>query len=518
MAVRQRVVKIGSCFVDGVLATLSEIEISLSPGIPTFDIIGLCDSSIRESRGRIVSAVRSCGYLMPKGHITVNITPAYMHKSGSGFDLPIALGILFLGQHLPYSDDIRIYAQGELALGGEVKGTPGAIMRLIEAAKSKPDIMLIPEQEINAAACAGVSCMPVKSLMDVCRIFSEDRYLPEEFPFDIRSDQTPSDVLGISSLRGQSKASEALIAACAGMHSILMLGSPGSGKTMAAGIIKGLLPEPNEFETRQNMAMMELAGMTGGDICPGGRPFRRLYSNTTAARLFGKSNTLVPGELALANNGVLFADEICEFDRNIIDMLKLPLEEHVVRICKDGSYRDLPASFLFACAGNPCRCGMYYEEGTKCRCTPADRSRYLGRLSGAFLDRIDLFTEMRSVSSPDMESLTSGLTEEDIKTDEEARARIKRAWDMQSRRFNWRPDAPKIFNGTCEKVDQDIFAFVLDVATFASEAAKRSGLSGRGYLKLMRVARTFADMEGKEVMDRMHVRLALTYKVNENAI
>ena len=185
MAVRQRVVKIGSCFVDGVLATLSEIEISLSPGIPTFDIIGLCDSSIRESRGRIVSAVRSCGYLMPKGHITVNITPAYMHKSGSGFDLPIALGILFLGQHLPYSDDIRIYAQGELALGGEVKGTPGAIMRLIEAAKSKPDIMLIPEQEINAAACAGVSCMPVKTLMDVCRIFSEDRYLPEEFPFDI---------------------------------------------------------------------------------------------------------------------------------------------------------------------------------------------------------------------------------------------------------------------------------------------------------------------------------------------
>ncbi|SCW40689.1 magnesium chelatase family protein [Ruminococcaceae bacterium YRB3002] len=510
MTVRHKVVKIESCFVDGVLAQRSTIEISLSPGIPTFDIVGLCDSSIRESRGRITSAVRSMGFLMPKGHITVNITPAYMHKSGSGFDLPIALGILFISGVLAYPAGMRVYAQGELSLSGDVRGTPGAVLRLMEEARDPADIVIIPEDEKFAAACSGVGCMCVKDLSETCAIFEGVGYNAEMFRINMDVGGA-EDAIRLSELYGQPKAMEAVVTACAGMHSILLMGSPGAGKTMAAQIIEGLLPPLDDYEARQVMAMAELSGDRGGPVR---RPFRRLYSNCTASKLTGKVNSVVPGELALANNGVIFADEINEFPIRTIEELKVPLEEHTVRVVKDGKVNKIPASFLFVAACNPCKCGMMFEEGNKCRCTPTMRKAYLNRLSGAFLDRIDLFTEMRSVKAEDLQAMTDSRSKELKAIDEDARARIDRAWKMQERRYFWSYGCNKVFNGTSPRADKRLFKYSDKVSEFAATAAKSAGLSGRGFIKLIKVARTIADMEGSEEIDIRHVRQALIYKVN----
>ena len=519
MAVRQKVVRLESCFVDGIIATMSEIEISLSPGIPTFDIIGLCDSSIRESRGRISAAIRSCGVLMPKGHITVNITPAYMHKTGSGFDLPIAIGILFLTGSIPYSEDVRVYAQGELSLDGDIKGTPGAILKLTEASKDQADVVFIPEDERYAAACTGIACMPVKKLMDIISVMGDYDYQGEIIPLERPLvNGGISYEHGLADLKGQSKASEALVIACSGMHSILLLGSPGCGKSFVSDIIGSLLPPPDNAELRHQLALLELTGGAEEKTAEISRPLRHIYPGVTTAKLYGKKGSQIPGELALADGGVLFADEICDFNPAIIDELKLPLEQYVVRLVKDGKTVTGPASFLFVAVGNPCRCGNFYEGMSKCRCTPSARKKYLARLSGAFLDRIDLFTEMRSITDEDMKQITCGRTEADTAIEEDAKRRIDKAWRMQAERFNWEEGIPKVFNGTCPEITADLFGFTDDTAQFASEAARRSGMSGRGYLKLIRVARTIADMEGSENLTENHVRKALIYRVNEDAI
>ena len=519
MAVRQKVVKLKSCFLDGIVATVADIEISLTPGIPTFEIIGLCDSAIRESRGRITAAVRSCGFLLPKGHIVVNISPAYMHKSGSGFDFPIALGILFLADAIPYMEDRVVYAQGELALDGQVKGTPGSILRISTIRNNNYDVVLIPEDETYAAQCNFLSCMTVKTLSDAIDIFNGYGYQPHDFEDCYETDYDCWYYQGISlaSLKGQNKASEALTISCAGRHSLLLMGSPGCGKSMVADILPRLLPEMNYDEKMSSLMLGELAGINSR-VIDVKRPIRRITSNCTVSKLNGKAGSIVPGELALANNGVLFADEICEFDPRVIDELKYPLEEHNVLIIKDGEVFKFPASFQFIATGNPCRCGMYYEPGNKCRCTPSVRKRYLSRLSGGFVDRIDLFTEMRSIGSEDIKDMVRDCNEEEeYKIDYEARSKIENAWKMQRRRYDW-GYKDKAFNGTVESVDKDLFKFTNEVSDYAAEAAKITGMSGRGFLKLLRVGRTIADMEKSEDLKIEHIKHALLFRVNTNVI
>lgn len=517
MAVRHKVVKVESCFADGMTATRSVIEISLSPGIPTFDITGLCDSSIRESRGRITSAIRSMGFLMPKGHITVSISPAYMHKSGSGFDLPIAMGILFISDVIPYFDNVRVYAQGELSLAGDVKASPLAGLRLCEEARDPADMVFIPEEEIGAAAAAGTACMPVNTLQDVVDVLNSFAYMQETFEPELDFGK-PRVIHHLSDLKGQPKAQEAIVTACAGMHSLLLLGSPGSGKTMAAGIIEDLMPPLTEDEARQYMMLTENENDQRDGVMSLARPVRHIYGNCSISKLTGRAGSMVPGELALANNGVLFADEITDLDPKIIDALKLPLEEHLVRMTKDNVTRELPASFLFVAAGNPCRCGLYYENGSKCRCTSVMRRKYLSKLSGGFLDRIDIFTEMRSVKAKDLQDITGGISRHETEEDREARRRIATAWEMQKKRYCWTEGITKVYNGTCERTDMNLFKFSPELSAFASEAAIGMGLSARGFKNLMRVSRTIADMKGAEEITLPDVKQALMYKVRLDGI
>ena len=496
---RQKVVKVFSCFNEGTVGVQSEIEISITPGIPTFEVIGLCGSVIRESRGRIYAAMISSGYEVPKGHIVVSISPAYLHKSGSSFDLPIAIGLLMASGQLPEFAGKRIYAQGELSLTGFINGTPGAAARLMSMSNNKSDydMVIIPSGEANAASIANLEGYPLENLRqikDLC-----DGLIPrQKFDAQIIEDDEADD-LDFSCVKGQEKAMRALVIAACGYHSILLLGSPGCGKTTAGNVIRGLLPPLTYDEMAELYTIKEAAGISkddGSSLCLSSvRPLRRIYPGMTPSRILGSARNMSPGELVLADHGIVLADEICDFPNYLLDCLRLPLEEHMVRMQKDGRDFNMPARFLFVGAGNPCRCGMYYENGSKCNCSPLVRKKYINKIAGPFADRIDLFAEMRSISSKDMYNITNSGKEN---LSSVYREMVARVWDVQKERYKDLKGAR--FNGLLDGSNMDLIRASSEVVKYAADLAEKSGFSARGYTKLLRVGRTIADMnEEKDV-------------------
>mgnify|MGYP003290328796 CR=1 FL=1 len=488
---RQKVVKVYSCFNEGPVGVESEIEISITPGIPTFEVIGLCDSVIKESRGRIQAALISSGYSMPRGHIVVSISPAYLRKSGSSFDLPIAIGILLASSQIEVDREKKIYAEGELSLIGYVNGAPGAAARLKAASveRSKYDYFIIPKAEVNAAAVAelkGVSVSHVTDLLDVFNDVTQEEVF-EGNPISIEDD----DGLDFSSVKGQPKAMRALLIAACGFHSVLLLGSPGCGKTTAANVIRGIMPPLNKTEMADVYTVKESAGITTDEGRPlslsAKRPIRRIYPGMSVSRVLGSVKNSTPGELVLANHGIVLADEICEFPIGIIDCLRLPIEEHVIRMQKYGKDFEFPAEFLFVGLGNPCRCGKFYEVGNKCICSPQIRRRYMNKISGPFADRIDLFTEMRSLQGNEMFELTARDEKQNLMYKEI----VRNTWEIQKNRYR---GMSYKFNGNVNTIDAELIRASSDVQKYAAEVSEKSGFSARGYTKLLRVGRTIADM------------------------
>ena len=510
MAAKTALVKVFTSFMDGMTAVDAQIEVSITPGLPSFDVIGLCDSSIRESRGRIQPALAASGYKMPKGHITASISPSYIKKSGTGFDLPIAVGMLIASGQLEVPSGVRIYSSGEIMLDGTVKGTPAASLRL-RMNHEQYDMVFIPEEEADAARCANLKCMTLSSISELRSVFEEDGYSPVSYSVDDIG-RSEEDLPDFSSVKGQQKAVRALLIAAAGVHNILLLGSPGCGKTMAGKILAGILPPLKGAEIGDVYSVMEAAGLKDDPeeslILSDRRPFRYIYPGMSRGRILGTPSKLMPGEFALANHGVLFADEIFEFKREVMEALRVPLEDHVVRMSKDGRNFAFPASFVFVAAGNPCRCGMLYEEGRRCTCTPRVINNYMGKLSGPIKDRIDLVAEMRSISG---EYLAESAVKEDIKVNEQMKAYVKSAWDMQRNRFN-----DGVFNGTCCNADAELFRASSEVVRYAAEIAEASGFSARGFNRILRVGRTVADLAGREDMIKADVAEAGIYRKGDN--
>lgn len=509
MASKVNIVKVYTSFMDGMTSVNAQIEVSITPGLPSFDVIGLCDPSIRESRGRIQPALIASGFTMPKGHITASISPSYIKKSGTGFDLPIAIGMLIASGQIKVDPGIRIYAGGEIMLDGTVKGTPCASLRL-RIDQEEYDRILIPEDESDAARCAGLTCMTVNRLSDLNDVLEEGMYDPSTFSVDDIG-SAEEEIPDCSSVKGQAKAVRALLIAAAGVHNILLLGSPGCGKTMAGKILAGILPPLSGPEIGDVYSVMEAAGLKddpeSGLVLSDRRPFRYIYPGMSRGRILGIPSKLLPGEFALANHGVLFADEIFEFKHEVMEALRVPLEDHVVRMSKDGRNFAFPASFVFVAAGNPCRCGMLYEEGRRCTCTPQVINNYMAKLSGPVRDRIDLVAEMRSISG---EYMAQTALKEDRKLNEQMKAYVKEAWCRQRERFN-----DGIFNGTCCNADADIFRASTDVVSYAAEIAEACGFSARGFNRLLRVGRTIADLDGRDDMIRADVAEAGIYRKGE---
>ena len=501
-----QVSKVYSCFNDGTGAVLSEIEVSVTPGIPTFSVLGLCDSSIREAQGRLPSALAISGFKMPKGHVTVSISPAYMKKSGSGFDLPIALGILFASSQLPEPLGKRVYAEGELSLSGEIKATPGSVMRLVSIKDGNFDIRIIPEEERNSAACAGFTGALVTSLSGVRAVFGIEGYHEEILTLDGLV-QEEDDAVDISLLKGQEKAKRAIVLSAAGFHNILLVGSPGSGKTMAGRMLKGLLPPLYPEEISEVYALTE--AVEGEGTGPKqSRPFRYAGPSISVTGLLGSTVNLAPGELALANHGVLLADELCEYKTEVIEALRQPLEDREIRLTKSGKTFVYPANYIFAGTANPCKCGQYLEPGRRCRCTPGARKRYMSKLSGPLLDRIDIVSEMTSISGADMATIC-----ENRLSDETVRLRdvIAECWERQHDRY--REIGNRLLNATVRAENPaEVMRIPQDVALYASELSEKGFFSARGFTGVLRVARTIADLDGREDVGKKDVSEAAIYR------
>ena len=512
MAANLKLSKVYSSFVEGITATLSEIEISVTPGIPTFDIIGLCDASIKESEGRIRSALISSGYSMPRGHITVGISPAYIKKSGTSFDLAIACGILFASGQLR-QPDCHVYLEGELSLTGGVKATPACAVRLCNIADNSPDIVIIPEGAVRSAECAGIRAMTVNSLSDLREIFLYGCYEPVDFrKTDFRQGITAS--VDLSELKGQQKAKRALIIAAAGNHTVLLLGSPGCGKTLAGKIISGIMPPPDRDEASDIFSVNELlAHGNSGDAVT--RPYRYIDQNITVTGLIGNSRSLTPGELALANHGVLFADEITEFQRPVLEMLRQPLESRAVSIYANGRRYRFPANYVFVAAGNPCKCGYAFEGSGKCRCSPAAKKKYLSRLSGPFIDRMDLICEMVSI---DKNAKRSMLEDGSGKAESPAAAEaVLAARQIQKERY--KDFGRDIFNSNVICANYaDIMRVPVKVIDHLENLSDKGLVSGRGYLGIVRVARTVADLEGRDDISGEDIDEAVMYRRLESCI
>ena len=504
MGSKIKVVRIYSCYADGLARVPTEIEISLSPGLPTFDVIGLCDSTIRESRGRIKSALISSGFVMPKGHITVSISPAYLHKGGSAFDLPTAMGILCVSGQIPISADKKIYAEGELGLTGELKGTPGAALRLRETTEF--DIAIAPSAEKMSADCARFKGMLFDNLADAVDAIICGTYRSMQYELSEEDYLTDSNVYpDISCIKGQSKAMRAVLIAAAGRHNIVILGSPGCGKTMVGGVIRGLMPALDPQEASDLYTIYEGIG-SSDELIRGERPFRYIHPGISMSGLIGSAGSLKPGELSLAHHGIVFADELCEFKPDILDAMRIPLEKHAVSFAKDGKRYEFPASFMFVGAGNPCRCGMFYETKVRCKCTPLVRDRYLNKISGPFADRIDIFTEMRTISGSDLKSITSRSDEE---LSREYREKVKDAWEKQRERYKGFDNR---FNGMSESTDAELMRADKGVIEYASEVAETLTSSPRGFGKLIRVGRTIADLDGRADMRKSDISEASVYR------
>ena len=506
MTGKPSVARIYSGFARGTDCVISELEVSVTPGIPTFSVIGLCDSSIRESHGRLVSAISSAGFKMPKGHVTINISPAYMRKSGSGFDLAMAMGILFASGQIRFDPESKVYAEGELSLDGSVKGTPGAAMRLNKARNSGFSYILIPEEERSSARCTSFEGQCVKDLEQACSVFGYSGYTPEHFELgNVLS--SPAERIDISMLKGQEKTRRALILSAAGFHNMLLLGSPGSGKTMAAGILSGILPPLDSEETSEVYALYEALDGPAARISKE-RPVRCISPDITPGKLLGNTLSMTPGEMALANHGILFADEIMEYPSKVLDLMRKPLEDREIRLFKDGVNYVYPANLIFIGAGNPCRCGMYYEPGSRCKCTAGTRKRYLGKLSGPFLERIDIFSEMRSIGKEDM-----ALMYADGKTAESPviRERIADCWKMQKERYKART-----FNSCFTSANlADSMRISKEVLEYCSELASKGLFSARGYQKILRLARTIADYDGRADVKKTDVAEAAVFRAHE---
>ncbi|MBR3247866.1 MAG: ATP-binding protein [Clostridiales bacterium] len=502
MAAKPNVARLFSCFASGTDSTVTLIEVSISPGIPTFSVIGLCDPSIKESHGRLISAFKSTGFNMPKGHITVAISPAYLRKTGSGFDLAMALGILFASGQLYMPPEAKIYAEGELTLGGDLKGTPGSCIRLKTVRDMDFDYKIIPRSEACSAGIAGFTGQGITSLSDLSDIFDGNNY--KEAGFEYECADPAEDFIDISALKGQEKTKRALLISAAGFHNIMLMGSPGSGKTMVGKILSGILPKLSPSEMSDVYSLTEL--VEGDMPLPSTeRPVRMIGPDVTVSKLIGNSLTLTPGEMALANHGILFADELPLFKSEVLDFLRSPLEERKVRLMKKGVLYSFDADLIFLGTGNPCKCGMLYEKDNKCKCSRADVRRYLMRINGPFLERIDIFSEMRSISGLDMASI---YIDEKRSESLEYRKTVERCWKTAHERYG-----DGTLNGTFPEGDiRDSMRIPESVIRYASDLSGKGFFSARGFTRILRVARTIADISDTPDVTEADVSEAIHYR------
>ncbi len=482
-----------------------DVEVDISSGLPSFSVVGLPDTAIRESRNRIKSAVKNTGFKFPDKKITVNLAPADTKKEGVGFDLPIAIGVLIASGHVKEDRIKDFIICGQLSLNGDLKPIRGALPITMSIRKNKA--LILPKANGKEAAIVeDINVYPFSNLKEVMDFLNgisnpKPKKVNVENIFKANSEYR----IDFNDVKGQEHVKRGLEVAASGSHNVLLIGPPGSGKSMLATRLTTILSELTLKESLETTKIHSVGGLLSSKkSLIATRPFRSPHHTISDAALVGGGSSPVPGQISLAHNGVLFLDELPEFKRNALEVLRQPMEEGDITISRVERTLRFPCRFMLVAAMNPCPCGYFTDPKRECHCTPPQIQRYLSKISGPLLDRIDIHLEVPRLNYEDLSKKRCGEPSNVI------RERVNKVRSMQMKRYK---DEDVLFNAHLESKHLERYCLLdKDAEELLKQAILELGISARAYDKILKVSRTIADLEGKEKIEESHISEAIGYR------